>query len=394
MSLLLKNGTIVTMNSSCEVIKNGDVLLEGGKIKWIGPNYHGSPDDSCRVLDVTGLNVFPGLIESHCHIGITEERRGIPGDDCNEITNPITPTLRGLDAINPMDSAFRKAIQAGITSVMAGPGSSNIIGGQFVFLKTGGSRQIDDLVVKQPAAMKAAFGENPKTQYGNQGVMPCSRMAIAAMLREELYRARTYWSAWKKAQREKKSFETDFSLSCYLPLFEGKIPLKCHAHRADDIFTAIRIAKEFEIDITLDHCTDGHLIAEEIKAAGFPAIIGPDFTSRSKIEVENMAFKTAGILSRNQVLFSITTDHPVSVIQSLPLCAGMAVKNGLDAEEAMKAITIYAAKICRVDDHVGSLEVGKDGDIAVFDGNPLELFTHCRYTIINGSLVYQNEIRK
>lgn len=293
--------------------------------------------------------------------------------------------------MNPMDSAFHKAIQAGITSVMVGPGSSNVVGGQFVFMKTGGSRQIDDLVVKQPAAMKAAFGENPKKQYGGQGVMPCSRMAIAAMLREELFKARNYWNAYKKAKKEKKIFDEDFHLSCWIPVLEREIPLKCHAHRADDIFTAIRIAKEFDIEITIDHCTEGHLIAEELSKAGFPAIVGPDFTSRSKIEVENMAFKTAGILTRNGVLTSITTDHPVSVIQSLPLCAGMAVKNGMDAEDALKAITINAAKICRVADRVGSLEVGKDGDIAIFKGNPLELSTLCLATIINGNIVYKKD---
>lgn len=389
--LLLKNGNIVTMNDECQVIKNGDILLENGKIKWIGKNYKKSDLSECEVWDISDLNVFPGFIESHCHIGITEERKGTEGDDCNETTNPVTPTLRGLDAINPMDSAFKKAIQTGITSVMVGPGSSNVVGGQFVFMKAGGSRRIDDLVIKQPAAMKAAFGENPKTQYGNQGVMPCSRMAIASMLREELFNARAYWEKYKAQTNASENLQENFSLSSWIPVFEKEIPLKCHAHRADDIFTAIRIAKEFDINITIDHCTEGHLIAKELKESGFPAIVGPDFTSRSKIEVENMAFKTAAILNRNHVLVSITTDHPVSVIQSLPLCAGMAVKNGMDAEEALKAITINAAKICQVDDRVGSLEILKDADITIYDGNPLEIFSHCIGTIINGEIVYRND---
>ncbi len=387
MSLLLTHGNILTMDGY--TVENGDLLIENGIISAISPHI---PNRDCRdisVWDVSNLLIMPGLVESHCHIGISEERKGTEGDDCNETTTPITPTLRGLDAINPMDSAFHKAIQAGITSVMVGPGSSNVVGGQFVFMKTGGSRKIDDLVVKQPAAMKVAFGENPKTQYGGQNVMPCSRMAIASLLREELFKAQSYYKEYKDSLTSQKPFKEDFSLSCWIPVFEKKIPLKCHAHRTDDIFTAIRIAKEFDLDITIDHCTEGHLITEELKEAGFPAIVGPDFTSRSKIEVENMAFKTAGILSRTGILTSITTDHPVSVIQSLPLCAGMAVKNGMDETDALKAITINAAKICRVDNRVGSLVIGKDADIAIFDGSPLLLSTKCIGTIIDGKIVYR-----
>ncbi len=386
-SLLIKNGNIITMTH--KNYAHGDLLIENGKIKEIGNQISVDARVGCHIYDASGLTVMPGIIESHCHIGITEERKGTEGDDCNETTNPITPYLRGLDAINPLDSAFHKAVQAGITSVMVGPGSSNVVGGQFVFMKTAGSRKIDDLVVKQPAAMKVAFGENPKNQYGGKDVMPCSRMAIASMLREELFKAKKYVEAYMTAKKNHSDFEEDFSLSCWIPVFQKEIPMKCHAHRADDIFTAIRIAKEFDLDITIDHCSEGHLITDEILESGFPAIVGPDFTSRNKIEVENLAFKTAGILSRTGILTSITTDHPVSVIQSLPLCAGLAVKNGMSMEDGLKAITINAAKICRVDNRVGSLEVGKDADISIFDGNPMEIFTHCITTIIDGKIVYQ-----
>ena len=392
MALLLKNASIIPMEGPA--YEKGDLLIESGKIKEIASQINPAAHNDAEIWDLSGYYLYPGIIESHCHIGITEERKGSEGDDCNETTNPITPQLRGLDAINPMDAAFSKAVSAGITSVMVGPGSSNVIGGQFVFMKTAGSRKIDDLVVRQPAALKAAFGENPKTLYGQKDQTPCSRMAIGAILREELTKAKQYYEEKKQYQSSQhfsseSVFKKDFKLECYIPVLEKKIPLKCHAHRADDIFSAIRIAKEFSIDITIDHCTEGHLIAKEIKESGFPAIVGPDFTSRSKIEVENMAFKTAGILSRAGVLVSITTDHLVSLIEYLPLCAGLAVKNGMSMDDGLKAITINPAKICRVEDRVGSLVVGKDADIAVFDGNPLDLFTNCIATLIEGEIVFK-----
>ena len=309
------------------------------------------------------------------------------GDDCNETVAPITPYLRAIDAINSMDAAFDDAVRAGITAAMIGPGSSNVVGGQFAFVKTKG-RRIDDLIVKAPAAMKVAFGENPKVNYAGQGKSPSTRMAIAAMLRRELFRARAYAEKREKALREGEDFEKDFDLECWLPVLSGEIPLKAHVHRVDDIYTAIRIAKEFDLRMTLDHCSEGHLIAEDLAKEGYPAIVGPDLASRSKIEVQNAAFKTVGILQRAGVLTAITTDHPVSLIASLPLCAGLAVKAGLPAEEGLKAITINAARICGMEKRVGSLEVGKDADIAVFTGSPLEIASQTLYTIIGGNVVY------
>ncbi|MBD5105491.1 MAG: amidohydrolase family protein [Lachnospiraceae bacterium] len=398
--MIIINGNIHTMAG--ETIEQGYVKIEGKNIKEVGSmrelgdvhsqmqkENRGKKSGNTRaadILDVSGAWVMPGIIEAHCHVGITEEKNGTSGDDGNEITNPITPALRGLDAINPMDPEFHAAIKAGITSVMAGPGSANVVGGQFVFMKTQG-RCMDDMIVKAPAAMKVAFGENPKRNYGDMGKMPASRMAIASLLREELFRAKQY-----KEKKDNESLEEeDFNMEPWLPVLNREIPLKAHVHRTDDILTAIRIAKEFQLDMTLDHCTEGHLIAEEIAESGFPAIVGPDLTARSKIEVQNMDFKTSGILSKAGVTVAITTDHPVSILQYLPICAGLAVKKGLPMEEGLKAITINAAKICRVDHRVGSLEPGKDADIAIFTGNPMETFTKTLYTIIDGSVVYDHE---
>ncbi|MGN0425687.1 MAG: amidohydrolase [Acetatifactor sp.] len=373
-------------------IPYGYLHIVDGKIKEIGPLAPGEtiPDWGEQVLSVPPGIIMPGIIEAHCHMGITEEKKGMEGDDCNETVDPVTPYLRAIDAINPMDAAFEDAVRAGITSAMIGPGSSNVVGGQFAFVKTRG-RRIDDLIVKAPAAMKVAFGENPKVNYSGQGKSPSTRMAIAALLREELFRARQYADRRRNAEEAGEYFEKDFRLECWLPVLRGEIPLKAHVHRVDDIYTAIRIAREFQLRMTLDHCSEGHLIAEELAAEGFPAIVGPDLTSRNKIEVQNMAFKTAGVLQKAGVELAITTDHPVSLISSLPLCAGMAVKAGLDREYALKAITIHAARICGVENRVGSLEPGKDADIAVFSGNPMEIATKTRMTIIDGKIVYDGE---
>lgn len=385
--MYILGGTIKTMAGPD--IQDGCIHIENGKIAEIGrrDEIKIHPAGHEQVIQAADGIVMPGLIEAHCHMGITEEKKGMEGDDCNETVEPLTPYLRAIDAINTMDAAFDDAVRAGITSAMIGPGSSNVAGGQFAFLKTKG-RRVDDLVVKAPAAMKVAFGENPKVNYSGQGKSPSTRMAIAGMLREELTRASQYARNKKKAQDNGEDFEEDFCLECWLPVLRREIPLKAHVHRVDDIFTAIRIAREFNLKMTLDHCSEGHLIADELAREGFPAIVGPDLASRSKIEVQNVAFKTAGVLNRAGLMTAVTTDHPVSLIQSLPLCAGLAVKSGLPMEEGYKAITIYPAIICGVADRVGSLEVGKDADIAIFSGNPMEVFTETLYTIIGGEVVF------
>lgn len=376
--MLITGGKIITMNDL--VLENGYIRITGRTISEIGDMNNLPENDNDMILDVHGCLVMPGIIDAHSHIGISEEKKGTIGDDCNECTNPVTPSLRAIDAINPMDAAFHEAIAAGITGVLAGPGSANVIGGQFAFIKTHG-RCIDDMIVKAPAAMKAALGENPKVCYGDQNKYPSTRMANAALLRETLEKARLY--------NPKDGYDAD--MEAMQPVLQKKIPMKIHAHRADDILTAIRIAKEFDINITLDHCTEGHLIAEYVKKSGFPAIVGTDLTSKNKIEVANMSFKTCGVLNKAGVLTAITTDHPVALIQYLPLCAGLSVRAGLPMEEAYKAITINPAKICGVDARVGSLEVGKDADIAIFDGNPMNTFTNTVYTIIDGKIVYSRD---
>ena len=378
------NGKILTMEG--EIYENGYVRIHGRKIEKVGDMSEYQPlNNKEKILDVNRAWVMPGLIESHAHIGITEEKWGCIADDCNEATKPVTATLRAIDAVNPMDPAFHDAIAAGITSVMVGPGSTNVVGGQFLFMKTQG-RCIDKMVVKHPAAMKVAFGENPKNAYGTKDIYPSTRMGIAAMLRKTLYEAKQYKEGLEKQTIQKR----DFELEPWLLVLSGEIPIKAHVHRADDILTAIRIAGEFQVDMTIDHGTESHLIVDEIKQSGFPVIVGPHLTSRSKIEIKNMTFKTNAILNEADILFAITTDHPVVMIQYLPLCAGLAVKEGLPLYEGLKAITINAAKICRVDKNVGSLKKGKDADIAIFSGNPMEVFTKTLYTIIDGKIVYDN----
>lgn len=373
--LLIQNGIVYTMEE--EKPQRADILLNHGKIEKIAQTIE--PTVEMERFDAEGMSIFPGFIDAHSHIGIAQEKITMQSDESNEGTQPITPEMRAIDAINPMDSAFHNALASGITGVMAGPGSANPIGGQFAFLKTHG-RRIDDMVMLAPAAIKIAFGENPMGNYGLNGNMPSTRMGIAAMIRKELFRARQYFDSEPE--------EKDFTLESYRDLFEGKIPLKAHVHRTDDIFTAIRIAKEFGVGLTLDHCTEGHLIAEEIAESGYPAIVGPSLASRSKTEVSLSDFKTAGVLQRAGVCVALTTDHPVSRIQNLPLCAAMAAREGWDGWHALRAITIDAARICRVDDRLGSIKVGKDADLAIFDGDPLHVQTTIQATIIGGEIVW------
>ncbi len=375
--LLIKNGLLYTMET--EIPIKADILLKDGKIERIAKNIQ--PRDYMEILDAEECNVYPGFIDAHSHIGISEEKKTLQTDSSNENTTPITPCIRAIDAINPMDSAFHNALAAGITGVMAGPGSANPIGGQFAFIKTDG-RRIDDMLVLAPAAIKIAFGENPMTNYGMNGNMPSTRMGTASLIREELTKARRYF--------EENNGEYDFSMEGYRQLFEGKIPLKAHVHRADDIFTAIRIAEEFGLKLTLDHCTEGHLIAEEIADSGFPAIVGPSLASRSKDEVSQSDFKTAGILQQAGVTVALTTDHPVSRIQYLPLCAGLAAKEGMGEWGALRAITIDAARICGVSDRLGSIREGKDGDIVLYAGNPLQIASSVKATVINGKVVWRS----
>ena len=386
--LVIKNGYIKTMDG--EDIQRGQIIIKDGKIIAIGKDLE-IPEEA-EVIDAEGLLVTPGLVEAHCHIGMWEEGIGFEGSDGNEAVDPITPHLRAIDGINPMEQGFQDAIEGGVTTAVTGPGSANIIGGTFVAIKTYGKR-IDDMIIKEPVAMKIAFGENPKRVYEDQNKSPVTRMAIAAMLRETLYEAKRYMEdleASKTDPNQKPDF--DLKLHSLLPVLRKEIPLKAHAHRADDIFTALRIAKEFDLDITLDHCTEGHLIVEELKEAGKPCLVGPTLGSRSKVELRNKSFETPKILIDAGIKTAIITDSQVIPVQHLSMCAGMAVKAGLSEEEAWKTITIYPAEITGIDDRVGSLKVGKDADIAIFKGNPLlDVNFETVMTIIDGKIVYKGK---
>ena len=379
--ILIKNGRVFTMTG--DIIENGSILIKDGKIDQVGLDIN-SPE-GVQVIDAGGRMVLPGFVEAHCHLGLQEDAIGFEGADINEMVEPVTPELRAIDGINPMDRTLEEAYQGGVTTAVTGPGSANVIGGQAIAIKTFGHR-VDDMVVKDPAAMKVAFGENPKRVYREQKKSPITRMSTAAILREYLFKTKAYMA--KKEDETNKDF--DFKLEALIPVLKKEIPIKAHAHRADDIFTALRIAKEFDIDITLDHCTEGHLIADDLAKEGKPAIVGPSMGHRSKFELKNSSFETPKVLSEKGVKFAITTDSPVIPLQHLSLCAGLAVKGGLDEMEAFKAITIYPAEITGIDHRVGSIEAGKDADIVIFDGNPIkDVDFETFMTIIDGKIVYK-----
>ena len=381
--LLITNGHIYTMND--EVIENGSVLIKDGKIAALGKDLE-VPRDA-KVIDAGGRMVTPGFIDAHSHLGMWEDSIGFEGSDGNEMVDPITPQLRGIDGINPMDITFKEAYQGGVTTAVTGPGSANVIGGTFVALKTYGHR-VDDMIIKDPIAMKIAFGENPKRVYNEQKKSPMTRMATAALLRETLYKAKSYLEKKENVDPSKRP-DYDIKMEALIPVLKKEIPLKAHAHRADDIFTALRIAKEFDLDITLEHCTDGHLIAEELAKEGKPAIVGPTFGERSKYELKNKTFDTPNVLYQAGVKIAINTDSPVIPLEHLSLCAGLAHKAGLPMIEALKSITINPAEIVGIDDRVGSIELGKDADIVIFDGNPIkDLDSKTYMTIVDGKIVY------
>ena len=383
--IVIKNGTINTITNRVIV---GDVLIEDGKIKEIGEDLVVPLD--AKVIDAEGKQVFPGFIDAHTHLGLWEDGMGYEGADGNEETDPITPQLNPIDGMNPMDNTFKEAYQGGITSVCTTPGSANVMGGQCIAIKTFG-RRIDNMVIKNPVASKIAFGENPKSCYGRDEKTPQTRMAIASLLRENLKKAEEYMEELDlyMEHEDHDKPEYDIRLESLIPVLKGEIPFKVHAHRADDMFTAIRIAKEFDIKLTLDHCTEGHLIAEELLEEGYPVIVGPSLSERSKIELRNLTFDTAGILSNTGLNVSLTTDHPVIPVQYLPICAGIAVKHGMKKEDAIKAMTINPAITLGIDNKVGSIEIGKDADIVIWDGDPLEIQSNVLYTIINGKVVYK-----
>ena len=381
--LLIKNGHIKPMVGAD--LPCGDVLIgDDGKISAVGVSL--TAPENCPVLDAQGRLVTPGCIDAHCHIGLDNEAVGWEGMDYNEIVDPITPQMRAIDSIYPQDEAFSLALQGGVTTACTGPGSANVVGGTFTVIKLYGNR-VDNMILRDAVAMKCAFGENPKRCYGQGGKKaPMTRMGVAALLRELLFKTRRYME--DKAAGKNPGF--DMKLEAMIPVLEGKLPLKAHAHRADDILTAIRIAKEFGVKLTLDHCTDGAVIADELAKEGYPAFVGPSLGSKTKVELTNKSFATASALHCAGVPVSIITDAPVIPLQYLPMCAGLAADAGLDREEAWRAITINPATALGIADRVGSLEAGKDADIVIWSADPITtLAAAAAITIVDGKVVYQ-----
>lgn len=359
-------------------ISDGYLLADGGKIVELASMSDWNEDkaQSCaKIIDAQGRTLTPGLVDAHTHMGMWEDGLGFEGADGNEETDPVTPHLRALDGVNPMDVTFREALSAGVTTVITGPGSANPIGGQLLAMKTRGHR-IDDMVIRAPLGIKAALGENPKSVYNDKNQSPITRMATAALIRETLEKAQEYreqWDNYHTGTEDEEKPDIDYKMEAMLPVVRGEIPLHIHAHRADDIFTAIRIAKEFEIDMVLVHCTEGHLIAEELKEEGYPILIGPVMTDRSKPELRNQTVQNPVVLSEEGIPISIITDHPETPIQYLRLSAALAVQNGMAKNIALQSITRNPAESVGIFDRVGSLRVGKDADFVIWEGDPFSL---------------------
>lgn len=379
------NGEIETMAG--EHISGGTILVEGSRIAAVGQNIS-IPADA-EIIDASGRLVLPGFIDAHSHIGMWEESIGFEGADGNEMTDPVTPHLRAIDGIYPMEPPFADACSHGVTTAATGPGSTNAIGGQFAVIKLAG-RCVDDMVVKAPAAMKCALGENPKKYYNAKNMAPITRMGTAGLIRETLHCAADYMQRKELAGDDilrRPAYNEKYE--AMIPVLKKQLPLKVHAHRADDILTAIRISKEFDLPLTLDHCTEGHLIVNEIRNSGLSAIVGPSFGFKTKPEIRNKTFETVAVLAHNGIKVAIMTDHPVHNQYDLPLFAGMAVQAGLTYHEALEAITINPAEILGVEDRIGSLCPGKDADIVIWDGDPLSLEGRVFCTLVDGRVVYK-----
>lgn len=378
--LLIRNAKILTMAG--RDYERGDILIQDGKIAAIGEGIS-SPSDA-QIIEANGLWALPGFVDAHCHLGMWEDGMGFEGADGNEATDPVTPHLRAIDAINPEDPCFREAREAGVTTACTGPGSANVLGGQFAAVKTVGNR-IDDMILKAPLALKAAFGENPKRAYGEKDKSPSTRMATAATLREALVAAQEYL----RKQGTDKQPDRNLKMESLGWVLQHKVPLKIHAHRADDILTAVRIAREFDIDFSIEHCTEGYRIIDHLKSDGVKVILGPLLSERSKIELRNLTYEAPRIFEEAGVPFALMTDHPVIPLQYLPITAALAVREGLSEQAALEAITINAARVTGIEDRVGSLEVGKDADVVLFDGNPLDFRARTRHVFIDGKEVFR-----
>ena len=378
--ICIKNGTLHTAVSKETFI--ADILIDGGKIVKIGK---GLSADGAEVIDATGLQVYPGFVEAHCHIGLDGYGIGYEGHDYNELNDPVTPQVQAIDGINPFDPCMKMAAKAGVTCFATGPGSSNSIGGTFAAIKPVGTR-VDNMIVKFPIAMKCAFGENPKRCYQKQGIS--SRMTNAAKIREALNKAKVYKAKIEAAGDDASKLPAyDQKSEALIPVLNHEIPLKAHAHQANDIFTAIRIAKEFGVGLTLEHVTEGHMIVDELAKENLPLAVGPTFGHASKFELQNKTWETPGILAKAGCHVSIITDAPVTPLHYLPLCAGLAIKAGMDEYDALRAVTINPAEHIGIADRVGSLEEGNDADVVIVDGCPFDVTGVLKHVLNNGEEV-------
>jgi imidazolonepropionase-like amidohydrolase len=387
--LVIKNGKIFTITNG--VIDKGTIIVDEGKIVDVGTDVQ--VPECAEIIDASGKVVMPGLVEAHCHIGIWEESIGWAGSDGNEATEPATPQVRAIDGIkaNANEGGLEAALKTGVTTAQIIPGSANVIGGTGVVIKTAPKPVVDDMIILNPSGMKVAFGENPRRVYGvEQKKMPSTRMGVAGILREWLQKAKNYWEKKEKFKDEPEKLpEFDLKLEALIPVLKNEIPFRAHAHRADDAATAVRIAEEFEIKMSWEHATEGHKIAEWIAEKGVPAVWGPSLNARPKWEMRELNFETPKTLYEAGVKFAIQTDATGSSIAFLPICAGMAVKYGLPYDEALKAITLTPADILGVSNRVGSIEIGKDADFRILDGDPLELQTKVEMVIIDGKVEYK-----
>ena len=384
--MLFKNGTVHTLDSP--VIERGFVAVREGKIAMVGPMEECPESWAGEIYDAKGGHICPGFVDAHCHLGMFGDAIGFEGDDGNEVTDPCTPHLRAIDAINAQDRCFKEARLGGVTTVLTGPGSANPISGQFAALKTNG-RWVDEMVIQAPAAMKLALGENPKSVYNERHETPVTRMATAAIIRENLYKAKEYGEKLERAEQDEDEDKPDYDakLEALLPVVRGEIPVHIHAHRADDIATGIRLSKEFGLRYVIVHGTEGYLISDLLAREGAAVITGPSLGDRSKPELANMSMENPALLTMAGVKVAICTDHPETPIQHLPMCAGMAIKGGMIPETALAAITRWPAEIAGLGERLGTLTVGKDADIVVTSGYPLNWLSKVRLVLIDGKVV-------
>lgn len=374
-SILLKNATIYPITS--EPIQNSDLLIENGKISKIGKDL--VINSTVKIIDCNNKYLFPGFIDVHTHLGLYDEGTGWAGNDANETVEPLSPHIRAIDGVYPLDVAFSDAVKYGITTAHVMPGSANVIGGTTSVIKTAG-KNIKKMIVKEIAGLKIALGENPKRIHSHGNKDSITRMGIMGMLREAFYNAL-------------HANNPDFLRNAPLVMaLKREIPVRVHAHRADDIITAIRFAEEFNLDLRIEHCTEGHLIADELAGLDLKVSVGPTFTRRSKIELKNKTWKTYYELTRVGVEVSITTDHPYTPIQYLNLCAALAVREGLSEQKALEGITILPARNLRIDNQLGSIEEGKDADLVLWSHHPFHFLSKPKWTMIAGEFVYQENL--